>query len=70
MIAEHDLLGHTEQTMREVAGWLGVDFQPVLGRPTVNRMQAGAVRSPAAGTDDEADGPAGALYRQLVSAAR
>jgi hypothetical protein len=70
VIAERDLLGRTEQTMREVAGWLGIDFQAVLARPTVNRMEAGGLQPPAAGAGGDVDGPAGALYRQLVSAAR
>ena len=59
--------------MREVAGFLGVDFHPVLGRPTVNRMPAGRRRPTAAVPRGPRRGRrAGrrALYRQLVSAAR
>jgi hypothetical protein len=54
------------QVMRGLAGWLGVDFDPVLCRATFNRMP---VDAPAAPSPGGADGRAARLYEQLVSAA-
>jgi hypothetical protein len=31
-----DLLANTEETLRRVAGWLGIDFRPELLQPTFN----------------------------------
>lgn len=70
VLAERDLRAGTEDAMRHVAAWLGIDFDPVLCRPTVNRIAAGSVDRAGTGDGEDADGAAGELYRQLVSAAR
>lgn len=69
-VPERQLADDPEAAMRRVAEFLELEWDPVLARPTLNRMPAG-VETDAA----EADGaPAGAradeLYQQLVAAAR
>jgi hypothetical protein len=53
--------------MRSVAAGLGLEFSPILCRPTVNGLDAGAV--PAARRPSGADPRAGELYDRLVSVA-
>ena len=61
------LVADTEAVMRSVAAGLGLEFSPVLCRPTVNGLDVGAVR--AARRPPAADPRAGELYDRLVSVA-
>ena len=61
------LVADTEAVMRSVAAGLGLEFSPVLCRPTVNGLDVGAVR--AARRPPAVDPRAGELYDRLVSVA-
>jgi hypothetical protein len=61
------LVADTEAVMRSVAAGLGLEFSPILCRPTLNGLDAGPV--PAAGRPSATDSRAGELYDRLVSVA-
>lgn len=65
VIDGRELATAPEPVMRDLARWLGIDFDPRLCEATFNRM---AARAPASLRPGGADGPAGELYERLVSA--
>jgi hypothetical protein len=47
VVDQRELSAEPEPMMREVAGFLEIDFDPVLCRPTVNGLPAGSLPVPA-----------------------